>query len=100
LLYTQPGVLDDDIPEERQLGIDAGLAWRATAQGSLVYTDRGISSGMKYGISRMQEEGKFVEFCSLSPEILQTLEVEALRAQALDCGAQCAHAFPPLARMA
>ena len=27
LLYTQPGVLDDQIPEERQMGIDAGLAW-------------------------------------------------------------------------
>ena len=26
LLYTQPGVLDDQIPEERQMGIDAGLA--------------------------------------------------------------------------
>lgn len=28
LLYTQPGILDDDIPAERQWGIDAGLAWR------------------------------------------------------------------------
>lgn len=28
LLYTQPGVLDDTVPEQRALGIAAGLAWR------------------------------------------------------------------------
>lgn len=27
LLYTQEGILDDSIPAERQLGIDAGLEW-------------------------------------------------------------------------
>jgi hypothetical protein len=31
LLYTQPGVLRDEIPEERRHGIDAGLAWGAVA---------------------------------------------------------------------
>ena len=41
LLLTQPGILNDDIPEERQLGIDAGLAWREVADASIVYTDRG-----------------------------------------------------------
>jgi hypothetical protein len=50
LLYTQPGVLDDNKPGERQLGIEAGLAWRAVADGSVVYTNRGVSEGMKYGI--------------------------------------------------
>lgn len=33
LLYTQPGVLDDDRPEERKLGIEAGLVWGALARG-------------------------------------------------------------------
>ena len=28
LIYTQPGILRDEVPEERQRGIDAGLAWR------------------------------------------------------------------------
>jgi len=27
LLYTQEGVLRDEIPEERALGIEAGLSW-------------------------------------------------------------------------
>ena len=65
LLYTQPGILDDTIPAERQHGIDAGLAWRAVAHGSVVYTDRGISKGMEYGIAAAQEAGKTVEYRSL-----------------------------------
>lgn len=32
LLYTQEGILKDDIPEERQWGIDAGLAWKSVAE--------------------------------------------------------------------
>ena len=62
LLYTQPGILDDLDKDERQLGIDAGLAWRAVASGTVVYTDRGITRGMQYGIDRMQEVGKAVEY--------------------------------------
>lgn len=58
LLYTQDGVLDDPIPEERQLGIDAGLAWREVSVGSVVYTDYGISRGMRYGIEAAQQSGK------------------------------------------
>ena len=50
LLYTQPGVLNDDDPKERQWGIDAGLAWKAVAHGSVVYTDLGTSNGMRQGI--------------------------------------------------
>lgn len=51
LLYTQPGILDDDVPAERQWGIDAGLAWRKVADASVVYSDRGITSGMQHGIA-------------------------------------------------
>lgn len=57
LLYTQAGILDDDVPEERQHGIDAGLAWRTVADCTVVYTDRGISKGMEYGISAAQAAG-------------------------------------------
>lgn len=35
LLYTQRGVLDDAKPAARQLGIDAGLAWKSVAQASV-----------------------------------------------------------------
>lgn len=65
LLYTQPNILNDDVPHERQWGIDAGLAWRDVAHGTVVYTDRGISKGMKYGINMMKSAGKPVEFRSL-----------------------------------
>jgi hypothetical protein len=47
---TVRGVLDDDIPAERQPSIDAGLAWRDAAEATVVYTDRGISVGMKFGV--------------------------------------------------
>lgn len=62
LLYTQPGVLDDDAPDERQLGIDAGLAWRSVADGTVVYADRGISNGMQYGIDAARAAGIPVVF--------------------------------------
>ena len=66
LLYTQPGILDDELPEERQLGIDAGLAWRDVADATVVYTDRGISRGMEYGIRRATETGVPIEYRSLT----------------------------------
>ncbi len=62
LLYTQPGILNDDDASERQWGIDAGLAWRAVAEASVVYTDRGISRGMEYGIAAARAAGLPVEF--------------------------------------
>lgn len=65
LLYTQPGVLDDDKPEERQWGIDAGLAWRTVAEATIVYTDKGITKGMKYGIAKAEADGKPVEYRTL-----------------------------------
>ena len=46
LLYTQPGVLNDHFPTDRQLGINAGLAWIRAADRHIFYTDRGWSSGM------------------------------------------------------
>lgn len=65
LLYTQDGILDDCIPDERNWGIDAGLAWRAVAQASVVYTDLGISKGMEYGIAAARASGVNVEFRKL-----------------------------------
>jgi hypothetical protein len=65
LLYTQPGVLDDLAPDERTLGINAGLVWGGLAEATVVYTDRGISRGMQYGISRAEDEGRPVEYRSL-----------------------------------
>lgn len=65
LLYTQPGVLDDGLPDERKLGIEAGLAWGGLAEATVVYADRGISRGMTYGIDRALREGRPVEYRNL-----------------------------------
>src|SRR3989344_4270049 len=58
LLYTQPGVLNDNIPEERALVINAGLVWGERAEASAVYIDLGISKGMRLGIERGKEVGR------------------------------------------
>lgn len=65
LLYTQKGILNDDIPAERQHGIDAGLAWRAVANASVVYTDLGVSKGMEYGIAAATSAGVEVIYRTL-----------------------------------
>lgn len=74
LLYTQKGILDDNITAERQWGIDAGLAWRTKAEASVVYTDFGISRGMEYGIKAAEESGNPVEYRTLSPELMAELD--------------------------
>ncbi len=50
LLHTQPGVLRDEIPEERARGIAAGHAWIEQAHALVVYMDRGVSRGMEAAI--------------------------------------------------
>ena len=65
LLYTQSRVLNDNIPEERELGINAGLQWGKDAEKTVVYTDLGISEGMSYGIARARSEKRPVEYRSL-----------------------------------
>lgn len=68
LLYTQPGVLDDTIADERALGIEAGLVWGALAEATVVYTDRGISAGMRLGIERALREGRPIEYRSFGED--------------------------------
>ena len=65
LLYTQPGVLRDNVVAERQQGVEAGLAWGRRAAATVVYTDRGISPGMKRGIAEAQAAGRPVEYRTL-----------------------------------
>lgn len=61
-LYTQAGVLDDMIEEERTLGIAAGFNFRRIADKTVVYTDLGISRGMEYGIADAEAKNTPVEF--------------------------------------
>lgn len=60
-LYTQPGVLDDTVPEQRTLGIEAGFAWRPRAEATVVYLDLGCTVGMVLGITQAEEMGQPVE---------------------------------------
>lgn len=57
-LYTQPGVLDDNDPAQRNLGIAAGFAWREMAEATVVYTDLGVSRGMIAGIKHAQKQAE------------------------------------------
>lgn len=65
LLYTQPGVLDDTVIEERELGIKAGLLWGEQADITAVYCDYGITPGMDLGIERAKEQGRAIEYRSI-----------------------------------
>lgn len=62
LLYTQDGILDDNNPKERMLGINAGLEWGKRAMKTVVYTDLGISEGMKYGIENAKKQRREIEY--------------------------------------
>lgn len=74
LLYTQPGVLDDDNADERVWGIQAGFAWSNAAEATVVYDDLGISRGMQYGIERAEREGRPIEYRKL-PAFMETITV-------------------------
>ncbi|MFC1727382.1 hypothetical protein ACFL0Y_02560 [Patescibacteria group bacterium] len=65
LLFTQPGILDDNDPKERRLGIQAGFLWGQNAEVTVVYTDLGITKGMKQGIEAAKERGAEVEYRTL-----------------------------------
>lgn len=68
LLYTQDGILRDDVADEGRLGIAAGLAWQRVADAAVVYTDRGISPGMQKGIAAARWIGLPIEFRTLETE--------------------------------
>lgn len=73
LLYTQPGVLDDNDPTERQWGIDAGLAWHSLGVViTAVYTDYGLSRGMQYGIRAAEKAGAVIEYRTIGVNSDQT----------------------------
>lgn len=61
LLYTQPGVLDDDVEEERNLGIQAGLEIGRKADLRIFYLDRGFSGGMRWALKFALEIGQECE---------------------------------------
>lgn len=60
LLYTQ--VLDDRIPEERALGLEAGFQMGDRCDERWFFVDHGISAGMRMAVDRALRIGQRVEF--------------------------------------
>lgn len=70
LFFTQPGLLDDDLPNERRLGIDAGLVW-SVGVGDVWFalrSDEKLSVGMTYAANRHRMREAKVQFRIYSPE--------------------------------
>ncbi len=66
LLYTP--ILDDNIEEERNLGIEAWLVWGNGADKTVVYTDFWISRWMEYGIDNAKENNRPIEYRKITFE--------------------------------
>lgn len=67
LLYPQ--ILDDMIPEERYLGMEAGFYWGAHATVIAVYTDLGISPGMGKAIECYRQLKVPIEYRTLDRQV-------------------------------
>lgn len=65
LLYTQEGILDDTKVQERNKGMLMGKIIEKRLDKTVVYTDLGISGGMKWGIQCAKSAGRPIEFRSL-----------------------------------
>ena len=69
LFYAQPGLLDDFSPNDRNLGIESGIAWGECANMVAVYADHGVSSGMEVGINHYRHRGIPVIFRYIDRDI-------------------------------
>jgi len=80
LLYTQDGVLDDSVPEQRALGMTAGFRWGEKADETVVYLNRGVSPGMLRGIEAARLAGRPIRYRVLPgyPEELNLLTIAEL----------------------
>lgn len=77
LLYTQ--VLDDNKRNERNLGIQVGLDFGRLCDKTVVYTDLGISSGMKIGIESAMFHGRPIEWRTIPGFMDRTPETIAAK---------------------
>lgn len=67
-LYTQAGVLRDEVPAEREHGIQAGFAWRQVAHKTVFYVDLGWSRGMEYGYQHALKLAHVIEVRTLGDD--------------------------------
>ena len=54
-LYPQDGVLNEEWPGDREIGLAAGFRWMECAEYVAVYDDLGVSPGMRAGVKRAGE---------------------------------------------
>lgn len=73
LLYTQ--MFDDTDPDERRIGIEAGLVIGEHAGLTALYEDLGISTGMQYGIENANTVGRPVVYRRLYDTALSLDEI-------------------------
>ena len=52
LLFTQKGVLNDAVPDERRRGIEAANEWLEVVDYVVVYMDLGVTRGMLIGVAK------------------------------------------------
>lgn len=76
LLFTQPGILDDNNPEERKTGIAAGIAWVKVSDLQVFYNDFGMSRGMDAALNNALATGQQYEFRQLSEEVVASLRAQ------------------------
>lgn len=72
LLYTQPGVLNDHIPTEREAGMAAGNRFLHVCDRVVAYIDRGVSNGMRRKLRLGLETATPIEFRRLDGKRLPT----------------------------
>lgn len=68
LLYTQPGILDDGDPAQRQQGIEAAFSWYQAAEYCVVYRNYGLSEGMMTGIDLAERLGMAIHYRDLTQD--------------------------------
>jgi len=74
LLYTRTLVLRDEVPADRKLGIEAGFYWRNVSEGTVFYTDLGMTDGMILGVEDCKKKGTPYEIRRLPDELWKRLE--------------------------
>jgi len=79
LLYTQEGVLDDDVPQERELGVGLGFQWLDVCDMHVFYLDLGWSKGMikayELSLSRGKRRPYKLVLRRMNPEKLEIGQV-------------------------
>jgi hypothetical protein len=75
LLYTQKGVLNDTVPDERRKGIEAANGWLTVADFVAVYMDLGVTRGMLIGVMKAARNGKPIHLRWLREEEMREEEI-------------------------